>query len=645
VEAAARDVPVIVTDQRPDSDGTVRLPAQLLIEQLRQRGHVLAAAEWAVYRLVEGDQLTAEPFDLHSPSFGRQVGRRAMFGAPDTRSVEWVGGASIGTGWTISPTRSSNLEEAKGKVAMPDEYASWSERARQKELQINELVDRRQRAAVARNKAADLPILGIGIDQAEIESYARRLIEIVEILTPLGFREKLDTIEAEKDSDKALALAIYRLARSGKNCAKIVVLLEKLCEPGHPSSSLAVEQWLRQGLVREMLADLLDEPEHPRLHIEQQHNAALACLEALGKLSRQTIKPNESVPEVLAELQRAVQAIPEREEDEFAGASVVQLEGTFGTSWHQVVFKVAQDWAKRLPKAMADTQRLGQVQVCPGLGKDPNELRAALDAEINRVVERLHAGTQDRSAPPDQGGLGQGDSTGEASSGVAGYEEAGELTGDEGTGDARDQHTVGQGQESEESLEFVFVPSGNGYEIKGFGESGHIKKLKGLKVIARLISTPNVSVSMEELVGGTGQKGTDRRTPQVAFDPEAEKKIKAEMRELQNDLTKARKNNDHGEVERVEREIEKLQRHVLQAKGLGGRKRDLNNPYDKLRPRIYSQLQDVYAAMRKAKPPMLKLAEHFELAISSEGGNAYIYRPGPLAPSWNKPPEEQKLTK
>jgi hypothetical protein len=441
VEAAARDVPVILADQRPDSDGTVRLPAQLLIEELRQRGHVLVAAEWAVYRLLEGGQFTAEPFDLYSAIFGRQVGRQAMFGAPDTRSMEWVGGATIGTAWTISFVK-DQPEKACGASdpgSMPDEHTARLARARQKEMQINELVQRRQGAEVVLYKARALPALGIGTDPAEIKTYALRLIEIVEILIGLGFTEKLDKTRAENDDAKAEAIAVYKLARSHNNFLEIIRLLEELCEPSHVSFSLAVEQWLRVGLVQEILADLLDEPEHPRLHIEQQHNAALACLEALERISGQTIKPSDSVPEALAELQRAVQAIPETEQDAFGGTSVVQLGGTYGTSWHQVVLRVAQDWAMRLPKNMADTQRLGQVLVCPGLGKDPNEARAALDAEMSRAAG-LHVRTQDRS------------SEGEGPGGMAGRA----ACGTEKVGTA---HTEGTG---EERLKSKQTPRGQG---------------------------------------------------------------------------------------------------------------------------------------------------------------------------------------
>jgi hypothetical protein len=70
--------------------------------------------------------------------------------------------------------------------------------------------------------------------------------------------------------------------------------------------------------------------------------------------------------------------------------------------------------------------------------------------------------------------------------------------------------------------------------------------------------------------------------------------------------------------------------------------RDLNNPFDKLRPKIHGRLRAVYEAMLKADPPMNKLAEHFELSIGSEGGNAFVYRPAGDPPDWRLRGDSEK---
>jgi hypothetical protein len=141
--------------------------------------------------------------------------------------------------------------------------------------------------------------------------------------------------------------------------------------------------------------------------------------------------------------------------------------------------------------------------------------------------------------------------------------------------------------------QWVFAPSGNGYIIKGFGESGHMSGYKGLDVIARLIRMPRQAVPVFELVGANDRIKADRRSPQRALDAEAKRKIKEQLAEHQADLDRARRENDTVEADIAEKEIEALKRQGLRATGLGGKDRDLNNPYDKLRPMIFNQLRAV----------------------------------------------------
>jgi predicted nuclease with TOPRIM domain len=140
---------------------------------------------------------------------------------------------------------------------------------------------------------------------------------------------------------------------------------------------------------------------------------------------------------------------------------------------------------------------------------------------------------------------------------------------------------------------------------------------------------------MLELIGADERTRADRRSPQMALDREAKKRIKEKLDELQADLDRARDENNTVEADLTEKEIASLKEQVGRTTGLKGKARDLNNPYDKIRPKIFNQLKKVYAALRQANPPMPQLAEHFELTISSEAGNAFAYRPNSPIPSWN----------
>jgi hypothetical protein len=181
--------------------------------------------------------------------------------------------------------------------------------------------------------------------------------------------------------------------------------------------------------------------------------------------------------------------------------------------------------------------------------------------------------------------------------------------------------------------EFVFARSGDGYFIKGFGESGHLSRYKGFDVIARLLRTPGQPVSMMDLTDADDRTKADRRSPQEVLDAEAKRQIKEQLTELEADLEQARANNSTVEADAAEADIMRLKQHLVQAVGLGGKDRDLNNHFNKLRSRIWNQLRTAYCRLRESNPQMKLLAEHFDMAISSEMGQ-FTYRPGPNSPSW-----------
>jgi hypothetical protein len=182
--------------------------------------------------------------------------------------------------------------------------------------------------------------------------------------------------------------------------------------------------------------------------------------------------------------------------------------------------------------------------------------------------------------------------------------------------------------------QWFFAPSGNGYFVAGFGESGHLSGLKGLSDIAPLIRSPGKAVSMLDLEGVDKLK-RDRRSRQPAAGAEELQNVSKQLQELRADLERAQEENDTVEADVAQREIQRLEASLAAVSGLGGRIRDLNNLFDKLRPKIYGRLRTVYEAMRKADPPMKQLAEHFEASIACEGGSGFVYRPAGNPPPWN----------
>jgi hypothetical protein len=118
---------------------------------------------------------------------------------------------------------------------------------------------------------------------------------------------------------------------------------------------------------------------------EALHRAMLACLEAFGA-KRDADK--------IAKLRAAVAEIPPFTENPFAQAKVVREWGQSETSWHAVVLATARRWVEDNRHCESATGELTapspagncmQLVTLPILQPTPSEVRAELEAEMNRV--------------------------------------------------------------------------------------------------------------------------------------------------------------------------------------------------------------------------------------------------------------------
>jgi len=187
------------------------------------------------------------------------------------------------------------------------------------------------------------------------------------------------------------------------------------------------------------------------------------------------------------------------------------------------------------------------------------------------------------------------------------------------------------------TVEWIFAPSGTGYSIAGFGESGHVGKLKGFAQIARLIRTPRKPVLMLDLVGvGNDDRITaDKRSQQPALDNKAMRAIFEDREKTKAELERAERDQDNVEAKRCREHISKLKAELSTGMGIGGKSRDLNNLLDKLRPQIWGTLKTAIKKLRETAPSMDRLAEHFELSISAEGVGFVYIPPIDPPPVWS----------
>lgn len=206
----------------------------------------------------------------------------------------------------------------------------------------------------------------------------------------------------------------------------------------------------------------------------------------------------------------------------------------------------------------------------------------------------------------------------------------------------------------DDRAEFVFAPDGDGYYIRGFDESGRLsaKGCKGLHQLFKIIQTPGVAVPMTNLMGAGEKMGRDvgrlrdkaKRAEvdavhsgsswQPTVTDEERKSIEADLRRTRAELEKAEAAGDTVEVEHCRQHINSVEAKRRSMLGMSGKARNINSEANRLRPSITPRLKAAYEKMREAKPPMTRLADHFEFSISAEGGG-FIYRPAGDPPPWS----------
>lgn len=189
-------------------------------------------------------------------------------------------------------------------------------------------------------------------------------------------------------------------------------------------------------------------------------------------------------------------------------------------------------------------------------------------------------------------------------------------------------------QEEKHVDEFNFVPSGTGFEIAGFGESGFVHDLKGFRQLYVLIRSKQ-SVPMLQLIEGADneQIRADKRSVQPVIDETAKKEYHEKINELKRDCEEAIAAGNDSEVERIENEREAICKELERTHNIHGKSRDMNSLGNKMRPAIFGTLKTAYEHLRKA--PMTKIAEHFELSVGADGtGKAFSYSPADERPNW-----------
>ncbi len=130
--------------------------------------------------------------------------------------------------------------------------------------------------------------------------------------------------------------------------------------------------------------------------------------------------------------------------------------------------------------------------------------------------------------------------------------------------------------------DFIFIPNGDGYEIRGFGNSGHVSahQCKGLHQVFQLVQTPGqlVPFSVLDETSQDQRFQADTHSRQDATDPEGLQQISQRLQEAQEERRRAEADNNTVEADLCREEIDTLNSRLSADTDHRGRPRDLNNP-------------------------------------------------------------------
>lgn len=191
---------------------------------------------------------------------------------------------------------------------------------------------------------------------------------------------------------------------------------------------------------------------------------------------------------------------------------------------------------------------------------------------------------------------------------------------------------------------FVFRKGGDTWTVQFEDERGTFSDLRGFGIIAELLHHPNprIPTPATRLLGrdaalrdrtahGSAAAegyGDDDEMPQLMTDADSMAQYEGLIEEtIPRAMEAAKKSGNTEEYLQLQDQQKKLQEHLDECKGLGGRIRPLGpkTPGAAARSAVRACITRVIEKLRGATPPLTKLADHLQ-HIKTEG-NAYAYQP------------------
>jgi hypothetical protein len=175
------------------------------------------------------------------------------------------------------------------------------------------------------------------------------------------------------------------------------------------------------------------------------------------------------------------------------------------------------------------------------------------------------------------------------------------------------------------------------------GQTIHLRDLKGLHYLTRLLADPGREFHVLDLVAGErGWSGVANRSdvPGLAvsaglgatmvLDAQAKEAYRRRLAEIEEDLEEARALADDGRAAQAEDERAFLIHELARAVGLGGRTRRVGGAAERARASVTRAIRQALTQIHAYHPP---LGEHLDRAVRT--GTYCVYLPDPrIPPTW-----------
>lgn len=182
--------------------------------------------------------------------------------------------------------------------------------------------------------------------------------------------------------------------------------------------------------------------------------------------------------------------------------------------------------------------------------------------------------------------------------------------------------------------ERAFCRDGDVWRLRYEGVTATLKDSKGLRDLARLLTTPGEPVHVSELIAGSpsprqrsaapedGLTSTTGPVGDPVLDRAARDAYRRRIEDLREEIADAERCNDPARETRAREELDLLTAELGRAFGLGGRPRTLGDPVERARKAVAARIREAITRIGQAHPD---LGVHLDRSVRT--GTVCVYQP------------------